>query len=71
MALQAYRLLARPVVQDLGLVPLVFDLLQIRCSTDEAVALMERLDVIHSEVQTAARLRAGDGPSALPEPRHG
>lgn len=61
LALHAYRLLARPVVRDLGLVPLVFDLLQWQGTTEDAVQFLTRLDRIHTELTQAARAAQADG----------
>jgi hypothetical protein len=46
-ALRCYSLLQSAVVRDLKLTPLVFDVLQLRCTQPEALLLLEKLDVIH------------------------
>ena len=47
LALQCYGLLQTSVVRELKLTPLVFDAMQLRCTQFEALALLEKLDVIH------------------------
>lgn len=47
LALTAHGWLAHPVVRDLALTPLVFDVLQLRLTPDEATGLFERLMWIH------------------------
>lgn len=42
-----YSLLSSRAVQDLKLVPLVFDALALRRTRDEVFALLDRLSVIH------------------------
>ena len=44
-----YGALQRRVVQDLRLIPLVFDVLQVRVTATEGLALIEKLDVIHTD----------------------
>ena len=51
-AMRCYELLQTSVVRDLRLTPLVFDVLQLRCTQDEALLLLEKLDVIHQHVGT-------------------
>jgi hypothetical protein len=55
LALRAYGLLQTSVVRDLKLTPLVFDVLQIRCSRAEALSFVDRLDVIHQHHQSLAK----------------
>lgn len=47
-AMRVYDLLQTAVVRDLRLTPLVFDVLQLRCTQPEALELLEKLDVIHT-----------------------
>jgi hypothetical protein len=49
-ALRCYDLLQTSVVKDLKLTPLVFDVMRLRCTPREAVLLLEKLDVIHTQV---------------------
>ena len=58
-ALRCYELLQTSVVRDLGLTPLVFDVMQLRVSQTEALLLLEKLDVIHEHAR-AARARGAD-----------
>lgn len=46
-ALEAYDLLARRIVLDFALAPLVFEALRLRLSTEGARLLVESLDLIH------------------------
>jgi hypothetical protein len=55
LALRVYGLLQTSAVRDLGLTPLVFDVLQLRCSQFEGLALLEKLDVIHQHSLTQAK----------------
>lgn len=47
-ALGVYGLLARRVVTDFRLEPLVFDSVQLRLTAEQAWLLVEQLDLIHS-----------------------
>lgn len=47
-ALDAFHLLARRVVMDFQLAPLVFDALRLRMTQEDAVLLVEQLDLIYS-----------------------
>lgn len=47
-ALRIFDLLARRVVQDFRLERLVFDLLRLRLTADEAELLIDQLDVIYA-----------------------
>lgn len=47
-ALEAFHLLARRVVMDFQLAPLVFDALRFRLSSQDAVLLVEQLDLIYA-----------------------
>lgn len=53
-AMTLYHDLARPVVVDLHLTRLVFDLAQLRLTEDEARLLLGKLDLIHTERKNAA-----------------
>jgi hypothetical protein len=53
-ALQLYPLLALPVVQDLHLLPLVFDVVDVQVTRAEGRALLARLQVIHADRAPAA-----------------
>lgn len=59
-----YRTLARRVVVDLKLTPLVFDGLQLTLTTAEVLALMDRLSLIHDALNPpphhASRDEGGD-----------
>ena len=48
-ALDVYDLLAKRIVLDFGLEPLVFDALNLSLTTDEARLLVEQLECIHRE----------------------
>jgi hypothetical protein len=47
-ALEAFTLLARRVVMDFNLAPLVFEALRFRLSPTDAVLLVESLDLIYA-----------------------
>jgi hypothetical protein len=47
-ALETFALLARRIVMDFQLTPLVFDALRLRLTPDEAVLLVEQLDLIYA-----------------------
>lgn len=58
-ALQLYQDLRRPVVRDLGLTPMVFDVARVRCSRTDARGLLDKLDLVHEEL-TPKRAKASD-----------
>lgn len=47
-ALDAFDLLAKRVVMDFQLAPLVFDALRLQMAKDDAVLFVEQLDLIYS-----------------------
>lgn len=50
-AIDLYEDLSRPVVKDLQLTPMVFDLARLRCTSEGARHLFERLALIHDAVR--------------------
>jgi hypothetical protein len=62
LALDLYHALQLRVVQDLRLVPLVFDVLDVRCSGPKAVQLLDKLDVIHQDRLAAQPAEDGEAP---------
>lgn len=59
-ALELYRQLARPVVQALRLTQLVIAVQRLRMSEDAALALLDKLDVIHECAPRAESPSSGD-----------
>lgn len=47
-ALEVFALLARRIVQDFDLAPLVFDAIRLRLTPEDAVLLVESLDLIYA-----------------------
>lgn len=61
LSMSLYNDLARPVVPDLKLTGLVFDIYRLRCTEDEARDLLTCLDIIHQERLNSAKLPAPVG----------
>lgn len=61
-ALSLYEALRYQVVQDLRLVPLVFDVFGLTMTRDDARLLLARLDVIHQDAAQAGQEDKADPP---------